>query len=85
MDDKTKAEDEALKQLFEQPGWQVLMRNTQARLDSFAEGFPFSVKNVEQLYFCQGMVAALKSLLTLEQQFAAQEEAASDEPDADSV
>jgi hypothetical protein len=85
MDAKIKAENEALKQLFEHPGWQVLLRNTKAQLDAFRDGFPFNVNTIEQLYFCRGMTAALQSLLSLEDSFEAQEQAALEESDADTV
>jgi hypothetical protein len=75
MDERQKAEDQALRSLFEHPGWPVLIRNTKAQLDAFREGFPFNVSTIEQLYYSRGMMAALQSVMTLEQQFAAKDEA----------
>jgi hypothetical protein len=75
MDERQQAEERDLKALFEQPGWQVLLRNTKAQIDAFREGFPFNVTTLEQLYFSRGLIAALQSVMTLEQQFAAADEA----------
>lgn len=75
MDERVRAENEALKELFQTPGWQVLMRNTQSQLDNFRAGFPFNVNTVEQLYFTRGMMATLQELLNMEGRMEANEEA----------
>lgn len=79
MDDQLRAENEALRDLFEHPGWEVLMRNTKAQIEQFREGFPFNVNTLEQLYFSRGLLAALNALLTLPEQLEAAGEAAAQE------
>lgn len=79
MDEHVKAENLALRELFQQDGWRVLMRNTQSQIDQFREGFPFNVNTVEQLYFSRGLLAALNVLVNLEAQMDAQDEAESEE------
>jgi len=68
MDEHTQAENEALRELFQQEGWRVLMRNTQANIDAFRASFPFNTNTVEQLYFSRGMIATLNVLLNMEAQ-----------------
>lgn len=82
MNEHIKQENDALREMFQTQGWQVLMRNTKAHLDAFREGFPFNVNTVEQLYFLRGMSAALQVLMTMEQQLEAAESAEkqADEP-----
>lgn len=67
MDEKTQAENEALRELFQHPGWAVLERNTRGQIEQFRSGFPFNVKTIEQLYFAQGLYAALSELLAMPQ------------------
>ena len=74
------AELDALRDLFEHPGWKILMRNTQERIDAFRAGFPFNVQDENQLYFAKGMMAALGSIVSLEEQLEA-EAAQADEPE----
>lgn len=74
MDEHVRAENEALKELFQTEGWRVLMRNTQSHVDAFRSGFPFNVNTLEQLYFTRGMVAALQTLLDMESQLERLEE-----------
>lgn len=73
MDERQQAEQRALAGLFEHEGWGVLMRNTQNQIDQFRTGFPFNINTLEQLYYSRGMMAALQTLLNLEQQFADQD------------
>lgn len=75
MDEKLKAENAALREMFQSDGWRVLMRNTQSHLDAFRQGFPFNVQNEQQLYYARGMMASLQTLLTMEEQLDAQEQA----------
>ena len=83
MDEKTRAENMALREMFQSDGWRVLMRNTQSILDQFRSGFPFNVDSDQQLYYSKGMVATLTTLLNMEAQLDATE-AQAEESDADS-
>ena len=65
MDEKLRAENEALKDLFQHPGWAVLMRTTQERIENFRAGFPFNVDDEKALYFAKGMMGTLKTLIDL--------------------
>jgi hypothetical protein len=85
MDDKTRAENLALREMFQTDGWRVLMRNTQGHLDNFRSGFPFNVENEQQLYFCRGMMASLTTLLNMEAQLDAAEALKAEDDDADSA
>ena len=71
MDEKTQAENEALRELFQHPGWAVLMRNTKDQLERFREGFPFNVSTLEQLHFSRGMCGTLNAILGLQAQMEA--------------
>ena len=74
MDERLKAENAALRKLFEQEGWDILVRNTKAQIDAFREGFPFNVSTIEQLHYSRGLMAGLQSVMTLEQQLETYEE-----------
>lgn len=73
--DETQAETDVLRDLVQHPGWQVLMRNTKERMEQFRAGFPFNVQDERQLYFARGLMAALGSILSLEDQLEALENA----------
>lgn len=74
--DERESELQALRDLFEHPGWKILVRNTKERMEQFRSGFPFNVQDERQLYFSKGLMAALQSIVDLE----AQLEAADQEP-----
>jgi hypothetical protein len=75
MDEKD-SETDALRDLVQHPGWRVLMRNTKERMDQFRAGFPFNVQDEKQLYFARGLMAALSSITSLEDQLDALEDTA---------
>lgn len=66
MTDERDTENEALKEMFQSPGWKVLMRNTQTRIDNFRKSFPFNVTDERTLYFSRGVMATLLELASLE-------------------
>ena len=67
MDEREQSETSVLRELCEHPGWAVLMRNTQARLDAFRAGMPFNMKDEHALYFMHGTTATLMELLSLKE------------------
>lgn len=66
MTDERDTENEALKEMFQSPGWKVLMRNTTTRIDNFRKSFPFNVTDERTLYFSRGVMATLLELASLE-------------------
>lgn len=82
--DERESELDALRDLFEHPGWKILIRNTNERIEAFRAGFPFNVQDEKQLYFAKGLMAALSSITSLEEQLAAETEAA-DAPPEDGI
>lgn len=79
--DERESELDALRDMFQHPGWRILVRNTQERIDQFRKGFPFNVKDEKQLYFAHGLMAALTSITTMEEQLENAEAAQSGEPE----
>lgn len=53
---------ELLLELTAHPGWAVLMRETQDKLDAFRASAPFNMKNMEELFFARGVTATLLEL-----------------------
>jgi hypothetical protein len=66
MDERERQELTEVEQLMEHPGWAVLMRQTQERIDSFQKGSPFNIADEKALYFAKGVVATLLELLHTE-------------------
>jgi hypothetical protein len=71
MDEREKAELEAIASLVEHPGWAVLMRQTQEKLDLFRAGAPFNMKDEAALNFAKGVVANCLELLATADKVAA--------------
>lgn len=78
MNPMEQAELEVLLQLVEHPGWAVMVRHTQERIDAFQKGSPFNIKDGDHLNVMKGMMLALNEVLALPQKLAA---LANPEPD----
>jgi hypothetical protein len=63
MEEREKQELEAIESLCEHPGWDVLMRETQERIDQFRAGAPFNIADEKALFFAKGAIATLTELL----------------------
>ena len=79
MDEREKAEYDALVALVEHPGWAVLARNTKERIEAFQSGSPFNMKNEADLNFHRGVIATLYDLMALPDKLEALRESSEDE------
>ena len=65
MDDREKDELRVLAEWVEHPGYDVFSRRTQERIDQWKEGFPFNVKDGDELLLVKGQIGVLQELLQL--------------------
>jgi hypothetical protein len=79
MDERMKAEVEILSELVEHPGWAVLARNTQERIEAFQSGAPFNIRDEADLNFHRGVIATLFDLLALPEKLEAAKASDEDE------
>lgn len=81
--DRLKAENDALRDMFQTPGWAVLVRNTQERMDEFRKASPFNIPDEKTLYFSQGLFAALDTIIRMPEYLEATEAAMAAMPEED--
>lgn len=67
MDERFEQEKAAVLAMMEHPGWAVMMRWTEERLNEARKGMPFNMTTVEQLHFSRGVFATLMDLLSMEE------------------
>ncbi len=74
--ERVKAENDALREMFQTPGWAVLMRNTKAQMEGFRAGFPGNVRDNDTLQFARGLFAALDQIINMPEYLEMAEQAA---------
>ena len=63
MDERQRAENEALKAMFETAGWAVLVRQINEELDALQKAMPSSIPDEKGLFVSQGYFYAMRRLL----------------------
>lgn len=63
MDERARAENEALKAMFETDGWAVLSRRMREDMEALQKTMPGSISNEKALHVAQGYFQALLQLL----------------------
>lgn len=73
MDERERAELEALKGLLQHPGWAVIQRDAQSQIDQMQASTLDVVKTIEDLAYRKGVVDTLRVIANYENVIAAAE------------